>query len=155
MAFVHLWTIRIVCPIFLHATILHMVSMSRRNIATLLVTAFFCVPLIALAAGIPSQIVPSSCHGVDCKCSDLVALAGNILTTAIYLSVFVSAILFAWAGWKMLTGKAMGESEQIGDAKKVLWNVTIGLVIILAAWLIIDTILRSLTTLPVWNTICR
>ena len=62
--------------------------------------------------------------------------------------------MFAVAGWKMLTGKTLGESDKISEAKKVLWNVIIGLVIILAAWLLVDTIMRTLTTSQAWSNIC-
>lgn len=134
---------------------LHMFGTMRRFALTAFLSLFFALPALAGAAGIPTQIVPSTCHGVDCKCSDLVSLAGNILTTAIYLSVFLSAVLFAWAGWQMMTAKSLGDSEKLRSARNILSNVTIGLVIILAAWLIIDTIVRSLTKLPVWNTICK
>ena len=112
------------------------------------------MPALAAAAGIGGPIVPSTCTGIDCKCSDLVKVAENVLNTGIYVAVFLSAILFAWAGWKMLSGKTMGEAGKIEDAKKILWNVIIGLVMILAAWLLVDTLMRTLTGTQTWNDIC-
>ena len=112
------------------------------------------LPAIAAAAALPGQIVPSSCNGVNCTCADLVLLAQNVLNTGIYFAVFISAVLFAWAGWMMISGKSMGESAKIDEAKKVLWNVMIGLVIMLTAWLIVNTIMKSLTNIPAWNSIC-
>ena len=129
--------------------------MRRHYAAALSIALASVLPTIALAAALPGQIVPAECTGTNCTCDQLVQVAQNVLNTGIYLAVFMSAVLFAWAGWKMLTGKTMGESGKIEDAKKVLWNVMIGLVIILAAWLLVDTLMRTLTTSPVWNTICR
>jgi hypothetical protein len=96
-----------------------------------------------------------TCKGVDCKCSDLVKMAENVLNTGIYFAVFISAVLFAWAGWKMVSGKSMGDGEKIGEAKKILWNVIIGLVVILAAWLLVDTLMRTLTQSVIWSDICK
>lgn len=109
-------------------------------------------PAVGAAASLPGTIVP--CSGISCSCGDLVQLAQNVLNTGIYFAVFISAVLFAWAGWKLLTGKSMGQSGTIEDAKKILWNVMIGLVIILAAWLLVDTLMRTLVINQAWNTIC-
>ena len=131
-----------------------MFGIRRRHSVGAALAVMLLLPTLAVAAGIPTQIVPATCHGPDCTCGDLVELGQNILNTGIFLAVFLSAVLFAWAGWQMLVGKTAGESGKIDQAKHVLWNVMIGLVIILAAWLIVNTIMQSLTTLSVWNSIC-
>jgi hypothetical protein len=111
------------------------------------------VPFAAQAAGIASPIVPQ-CDGPNCGCKDLVQLASNILNAIVYLSVFASAVIFAWAGWWFMTGKTAGNSGHIEYAKNVIWNVMIGLVIILAAWLIVDTLIKTLTNLAIWTSMC-
>ena len=120
--------------------------MKRYHVLAFATTLAFLLPSIALAAGMPDRIV--SCTGAvgahPCTCKDLVTTAQNILYTGIYLAVFLSAILFAWAGWKLLTGRTMGEHSSIQQGKNILWNVIIGLVIILAAWLIVNTLFSSL-----------
>lgn len=111
---------------------------------------------IAHAQGIPTQIVPKGCTGVNCNCDHLVELAQNILGTGIYIAVILSAVLFAWAGFKYLT--TAYSAEQKNQAKEVLKNVVIGLVIILASWLIVDTLIKELlgkaTDSGVWGAIC-
>lgn len=128
----------------------------KKTGAQVIVGVVLLAPLLALAAGIPDKIVP--CTGTDCTCKDLTLVAQNVINTSIFVAIFLSAILFAWAGWKMLSGKSVGDSEGISGAKEVLWNVVIGLVIIIAAWLIVDTIVKTLTSSGtvqgVWNTIC-
>lgn len=114
------------------------------------------VPSMALAAGVPDRIVP--CSGVNCTCADLGTVAQNIINTSIFVAIFLSAILFAWAGWKMISSKSIGSSSGVEEGKDVLMNVVIGLVVIIAAWLIVDTIVKTITASGavqgVWNTIC-
>jgi hypothetical protein len=89
-----------------------------------------------------------------CTVCDLATLAQNILNAAIYLAVVVSAVLFAWAGFLYLTNVA--NSGQHSRAVEVFSNVFIGLVIILAGWLIVDVVMRSFvgaSILP-WNALC-
>ena len=126
-------------------------------VAILLVIVII-APSIALGAGMPSQIVPcsgtSANGGTECNVCSLVTLAQNILNTAIYVAVFLSAFLFAYAGWEYAT--AGGNSGKAGHAKEIFWNVLMGLVVMLVGYLIIDTIMRTLVNaqlLP-WSNIC-
>ena len=100
--------------------------------------------------GLPDRIVP--CNGVDCKCEHLVQLAQNIINGGIFLAIFLSAILFAYAGWLYLSNEAVGQKEK---GRKLFSNVAIGLIIIMAAWLVVDTLVSSLLKDNlVWNNIC-
>ncbi len=128
--------------------------MSRYKAISASLAVALLLPAFAAAAALPGQVVPKTCDGIHCSCNDLVLLAQNVLNTGIYFAVFISAVLFAWAGWKMISGKSTGNGEGISEAKKVLWNVMVGLVIILAAWLLVDTLSRTLLASPVWNTVC-
>lgn len=110
------------------------------------------LPLLSAAQTIfPERIVP--CTGLNCSVCHLGELAQNILNAGIFLSVFLSAILFAYAGWLYLTNEAIGQQQKAKDTFK---NVTIGLVIILAAWLVVDTLMKMTlggNYLP-WNNVC-
>ena len=114
-------------------------------------------PVIASAAGL-TAIVPADCNqegGCQTIC-DLALLAQNVLNDGIYLAVLLSAFLFAWAGWKHMS--AGGDAGQIKKANEVFAAVFIGLIIILSAWLIVDTLIRTLSGNPAglpWNQICR
>lgn len=116
-----------------------------RLLATIAVFLLFTLPVLASAQKIPTQIVPKSCMG-DGGCQkvcDIVELASNILNFAIFLGVVFSAVLFAWAGWKMLT--AGGNTEVYAQGRRVFGNVLIGLIIILAGWIVIDTLMKTFT----------
>ncbi len=133
--------------------------MWRRRILTVGMMLLFMTPAIASAAGLVA-IVPDTCYGKGgCQSiCDLAKLAQNILNDGIYVAVFLSAALFAWAGWRHMS--AGGDVGQIKEANKVFTSVFIGLVLILSAWLIVSTLMSVLAgsgatpTLP-WNQICK
>ena len=130
--------------------------MKRRSILTILMAILFITPTLVMAAGLV-QVVPPDCDqkgGCSSIC-DLAQLAQNVLNDGIYLSIFLSAALFAWAGWMHMS--AGGDTGKIKQANEVFTNVFIGLIIILAAWLIVDTLMRTIaggTPGPPWNQIC-
>ncbi|MEY4747528.1 MAG: hypothetical protein RLZZ416_577 [Candidatus Parcubacteria bacterium] len=128
----------------------------RRIHAVFLILVILCLLMPSVSLGqtnvLPEKIVP--CNGIDCNVCDLVTVAQNILNTAIFISVFLAAFLFAWAGWLYLTSQA---GNSIQRAKEVFFNVAVGLVIILAGWLVIDVLMRTLvgTDILPWNKICE
>src|SRR5689334_14472906 len=95
----------------------------------LLVAVF---PMLVFAQGtrLPTQIVP--CKGVDCTVCDIATLAQNVINTGVFIFIFLSALMFAYAGFLYLTNEAIGQQQA---AKSIFKNVTIGLVLLLAAWL--------------------
>ena len=130
------------------------------RMAVLFALVFFVIPSVVLAANpLPGQIVPQSCNGIGgCQSvCDLATVAQNILNTGIYVAVFLSAVLFAWAGFLYLTNVA--NSSQHSKAVEVFQDVAIGLVIILAGWLVVDTLMKTLTDqgggFGPWNKVCE
>lgn len=128
--------------------------LTQRNILSGLLAgaSLLLSPVLAIAAGLPSQIVP--CNGIDCNVCHIATLAQNVLNTGIFIAVFLSAVLFAYAGWEMLTSQ--GSSEKYGHARSIFANVMLGLVIILAGWIVIDTLMKTFTnsSFGPWNKIC-
>ena len=122
------------------------------------VAVFFALLFLVLAPVVVFAQIPTivPCNGTDCTFCHIAQLAQNVLNGGIYLAVFLSAILFAYAGWQYIT--AGGESGKASEAKKIFWNVGIGLVLILGAWLIVDMIMGILTSREAlfgpWHEIC-
>ncbi len=119
-------------------------------------------PALVYGAGIPEKIVTCDGvsiegRGVECTVCHIAQAASNILNTGIFIAVFLSGILFAWAGGIYLTN--IVNPSGIAKAKAFFGNVLVGLLIILGAWLVIDTILRMLVpnsgTLGPWNELCN
>ena len=86
-----------------------------------------------------AQIIPNC--SPNCGYDDLLKLVNNIIDWIIKISVPVAAGVFAWAGIKYMT---TGVSDQKAAAKSMLQKVFIGFVFILAAWIIVSTILNAL-----------
>lgn len=137
------------------------IFMWRRRLLIIGMAILFVAPVCASAqtsaTGLQT-IVPQDCYGNGgCQSiCDLALLAQNILNDGIYVSVFLSAALFAWAGWRHMS--AGGDVSQIKEANKVFSTVFIGLVLILSAWLIVSTLMSVLlgggATPLAWNQIC-
>ena len=117
----------------------------------------WCTVLLIVMAIMPSLAIAQegrivSCDGTNCTVCDIAITAQNILNTGIFIAVALSAVLFAWGGWQYTT--AGGDPGKASAGKEIFLNVGIGLILILAAWLIVDTIIYGLTGNHLWNKIC-
>ena len=90
-------------------------------------------------------LVPPCTEGGDgiCQACNLVQLAQNVLRFMVALSAMAVAIMFAYAGFLYVT--AASNHQHLDSAKKIFWNSLIGIVIVLCAYLLIDTVLKVLT----------
>jgi hypothetical protein len=77
-----------------------------------------------------------------CDFNDFVDLGKRVINFMIYLAVPLAALTFAYSGFTILT--AGGNTGQRDKGKKMFGKVAMGLFWILAAWLIINTILNAL-----------
>lgn len=103
--------------------------------------ALLALALVALPVVVSAQF--EVCEGPDCDFSHLVLLVQRVINFLIFTLAFpISALMFAYAGILMLT--AGGKEGQIKKAKSVFWGVAVGLVLMLAAWLIVYTITNTL-----------
>ena len=94
---------------------------------------------VAAAGIIPCDGSTSS----PCDFDALIVLAGNIIQFLIVaVALPLAAISFAWAGIKLMT--ARGNENTIREAKAIFWYVLIGLIVVLAAWLLVYAILDGL-----------
>lgn len=115
--------------------------------------AIIATPLLVVAAG----LVP--CGGGEeagesmCDTSFVGAFANGLIKFLISLLGVIAVIVLVYAGFRMVV--SAGNEAEWTKAKELFTNVVIGIVIILAAWLIVDTIMRVLTGkgLEVWGTL--
>ena len=112
---------------------------AKKTLATmtlLLILFAFITPIYTFA-----DLVP--CDGADCDFDSLIELIKNIVTFLLFsFAVPLAAISFAIAGVMILT--AGGNTGQVEKAKEIFWNVLIGLIVALSAWLIVNAILLGL-----------
>ena len=124
----------------------------------LMLLAIIIIPAFSLAQNTnPSSTAPNTnlsvpAGGIFPGCSDPVNGCGfndllNLVNSFVKFVLFslalpIAAIMFCYAGIVLLF--AGGSTEKVGKAKKIFWNVLLGLVIAAAAWLIVELILTIL-----------
>jgi hypothetical protein len=79
---------------------------------------------------------------IDCGSCDLVLLANAVIKWLIGILFLVFAVLMTIAGWGLVTSG--GNQAALSAAKEKFKNALIGIIVVLAAWLLVDTLLRSL-----------
>jgi Type IV secretion system pilin len=106
-------------------------------------------PLYALAAGTSffGPIVPPCTEYGGavpiCQACNAIQLVDNLLRFFISLAVMIAALMFSYAGYLYVS--ASSNKQNIDSAKKIFTNVFIGLILVLAAYLIIDLGLKVLS----------
>jgi hypothetical protein len=99
------------------------------------------VPEVGSAQG-PGLAQLAQCSGTDCTACNVVHLANGVIKWLIGFLFVVFAVLVAIAGVRLVISG--GNSRALDDAKDTFINAIIGFIIILSAWLIVDTIMRGL-----------
>lgn len=80
----------------------------------------------------------------NCSFDDLVAAVKKALDFGIKFALSFSVVVIAYAGYRyMISGDNPGERKK---ANEMLWKVALGIVYILAAWLIVTLITNALLT---------
>ncbi len=82
------------------------------------------------------------CQGDECGFANFISLLQDAISFLIVLAIPISAIVFAYGGFEIMTsGDNAGKRTK---AKRMMMKVAIGLVVMLAAGLIVNTILSGL-----------
>lgn len=78
----------------------------------------------------------------ECTTCGLVTLASNVINFMVFLGVVAAALLFAYAGALYLLSAA--NPGNISKAHGIFRDVLFGLLLILAGWMVIDTVMKVL-----------
>ena len=101
-------------------------------------------------AGIPffGPIVPSGANSVcPAGWGMFMTVINNIIQLLITLAiVFVAPLMIAWAGFLMVVNQ--GNAGKLKEAKDILTNTIIGIVLALAGWMIVDAVMAVLYNGP-------
>lgn len=105
--------------------------------------AAFAIVLAVPLASVEAQVggfVP--CSGDGCSSCHLVSMGNTIITWLIGMMFLVFAVLMVVAGFGLVT--SAGNQSALDAAKSKFQNALIGIIIVLAAWIIVDTVLRGI-----------
>lgn len=111
-------------------------TIKRMKIAFYLSVAVMLLPFIASAALVP-------CRGVECQACHLIVLGQGLLNWLIGILIVVIGVIAAVAGFRMVM--SAGNPGGVTQAKSMFMNAFVGLIILLIAWLAIDTVMKQLT----------
>ncbi len=102
----------------------------------------------------PQSIVP--CNGIDCQACNVAQLVQRVINWLIGFSIPLAAAMFAWAGAELVFSGMNGNEGKRKFALGIFRNVGIGFVIVLCAWLAVQTVLKTILKpqyYKSWNTI--
>ena len=88
--------------------------------------------------GAPSVLV--SCSGLNCQACNLAQLGQNIINFLVGLSLPIAAAMFAFAGVLYFSSSVI---DQIDRAKRIFMTVFKGFLLVIGAWLVIQTLLYA------------
>jgi len=112
------------------------------NLKTILLSSFIASLLWFFPGDVLAQEGFVPCNGLECNTCHLVDMGNTILNWLIGVLFVVFAVVMAVAGWGLVT--SAGNQSALENGKSKFTNAFIGLFIVLAAWLIVDTIMRGL-----------
>jgi hypothetical protein len=95
-----------------------------------------------------------TCTGADeCNFCSFITMVNGLVEWLIIIATTLVVLLLAFAGFRLIT--AAGDATALENAKKLLVNSFIGILIMLAGWTIVDTVLKLFAggDLGVWNTV--
>jgi hypothetical protein len=146
--------------------------MTRKRIVPFILAAFFLLlPAQASAQssgflGFQGPILPEQCKctgqpgpdgtplqtAPDFGC--VLQVAQNVLNLVVSLAVVAMTLWIAYAGWQLIVSG--GNPQKLKESRSRFINIAIGLLVVLAAWLIVDFVMKSLyreTSFGPWNAI--
>jgi len=114
---------------------------------SLLIIAISCVAALPLFAGAQigdiGPIVPKPIQDCPANWNGLVSGFNNLIKFVLSFAVIIAILVIAYAGFLLVLTPTNPENR--GTARGLLLNAAIGLVLALSAWLIVNTILITLT----------
>lgn len=121
------------------------------------------MPFFASAATLPLldsgfSLVPEACRTCACGMGGVLQVMQNLMNIGVSVAVIALSLFIAWAGFLFMMSATNPESRS--QARGMLINAFVGMFIVLAAWLIVDFIMKRLydgesTKFGPWNSILQ
>jgi hypothetical protein len=108
------------------------------------------LPILTHAAGAFSGSIDPTYLANKCNCPPnsapdygcVLQLIQSLMNFLVYFATIIMTLLFAMAGFEYMTSG--GNPEKRSQANRRILNVFIGLIIVFAAWLIVDSVMKVL-----------
>lgn len=118
-------------------------------IPSLLLLLFLVVPEQAFA--LPELVTCQTAEA--CNFCALAQMIQAVINWVIGVAILIAVILFVYAGFKITSSR--GDMNAVSEARQLFTNVVIGIIIMLAAWTLVDTLIKAVVggDFGVWNEI--
>ncbi len=94
-----------------------------------------------------AKLLPD-CSGSSCGWCDLFQLGQNIINFLIEISLVLAVAFIVYGGIMMMLTSS--SPEKLKGSKDIIWSALIGLAIVLASWVILNTFFHLLTGQISW-----
>ena len=114
----------------------------KKICVTFCVLTFVFVPVVPVFA--QEGLLKPVCDGPKCTFQDLVTTAQQVASVVVKVGLIIAPLIFAYAGYLYLMS---GFEGNVGNRKKatgIFKNVVIGLIIMMVAWALVNTVLSAL-----------
>ncbi len=82
------------------------------------------------------------CTGLDCNYCTMIGTLRAVVSWLAIIAAVLAAIVLMFGGFKMVT--SAGNESGYQDGKKYVYNAVLGLVILLAAFTLVDVVIQTL-----------
>ena len=120
-----------------------------------LILLFLFIPQVIFGQETSPGLVTCTGAGGDNPCDfcDFVAMVNGIIQWSFGILATIAVLGLVIAGFRLVT--SAGNPDAMSAAKNMFSNVIIGFVIVLSAWLIVDTLIKTLvgedSEFGIWN----
>jgi hypothetical protein len=127
-----------------------MLSISKKHKLSIFILIFLFVSVLSFTFTTPVDaqfeegLVSTDaigCSGYDCQFCNLVKGVNQVISFLVYASGIIAVCMFTWVGVKLIL--AQGNPGEMTKAKGMAWDVVVGFIITIAAFLIIDFLMKS------------
>lgn len=115
-------------------------SFSVAIVVAVVLSASVFIGTTSIASAQATGLVP--CSGLDCTTCNFADLANTIIKILFGAVALIFGVMMLVSGFGLVTSG--GNPAALNDAKSKFTNALIGLLIMMSAWLIVDTLMRTL-----------
>jgi hypothetical protein len=123
----------------------------RFLLVTFVLSLFLCLPIVPFAdGGLTLSLVEAKglvpCGGplpeVPCNACHAMGMVNSLISYMFTIITFLAVMVIMYAGVKLVTSQ--GNASEWEEAKGMMTNMIVGFVIVLSAWLVVDTLMKML-----------
>jgi hypothetical protein len=117
--------------------------------------SLLCIPLISFGQEATGLVTCGNTGQPDCNFCTFLQMTDNVIDFIFAIMVLAAILVIMMSGFKLVVSG--GNVSAMEEAKGSITNVIVGFVIVCAAWLIVDTMMKALidteSGFGMWNEI--